>query len=145
MEILTINQEEERRMPMCGFNENMLDGLKGFHKGLVEHGIIDRSKLKNKTANEIIENEIRDMDRFLKEAKNIKDPEIREIIENLTKYARSFYSLISKIGLDKYQEIISSLNKIYFDMDRKYYKELEGKNNDMKKLVEHLNKVKIGG
>ena len=132
-------------MPLCGFNENMLNGLEGFHKGLVEHGIIDRAKLKNKTANEIIENEIRDMDRFLKEAKNIKDPEIREIIENLTKYARSFYSLISKIGLDKYQEIISSLNKIYFDMDRKYYKELEGKNNDMKKLVEHLNKVKIGG
>jgi len=132
-------------MPLCGFNENMLNGLEGFHKGLVEHGIIDRSKLKDKTANEIIENEIRDMDRFLKEAKNIKDPEIREIIENLTKYARSFYSLISKIGLDKYQEIISSLNKIYFDMDRKYYKELEGKNNDMKKLVEHLNKVKIGG
>ena len=132
-------------MPFCGFNENMLDGLKGFHKGLVEHGIIDRSKLKNKTAKDIIENEIRDMDRFLREARNIKDPEVRGAIENLTKYARSFYLLIDKIGLDKSHEIISSLNKIYFEMDRKYYRELEGKKNDMKKLVEHLNKVKIGG
>ena len=132
-------------MPICGFNQGMLDGMKGFHKGLVEHGIIDRAKLKNKTANDVIENEIRDMDRFLREARNIKDPEIREVIENLTKYARSFYLLIDKIGLDKSHEIISSLNKIYFEMDRKYYRELEGKKNDMKKLVEHLNKVKIGG
>lgn len=132
-------------MPLCGFNKQMLEGMKDFHEGLVNHGIIDRSKLKSKTTNEIIENEIRDMDRFLKEIHNIKNPEVRELIENLTKYAKSFYLLVKKIGIEESSEIISSLNKIYFEMDKKYYSELEGKKDDMKKLVKYLDNLKIGG
>lgn len=132
-------------MPFCGFNERMLEGMEGFHKGLVEHGIISRSKKKNLTTDEVMENEIRDMNRFLKEIHNIKNPEVREIIENLTKYAKSFYELVRKIGLKDYSKVIRSLNNLYFEMDRKYYNELEGKKEDMKKLVEHLNKIKIGG
>lgn len=131
-------------MPMCGFNQKMLDGVKDFHEGLVDHGITDRAKLKDKTADEIIENEIRDMDAFLREIYNIKDLETREAIENLTKYARSFYLLVRKIGIKKSSKIISSLNKLYFEMDRKYYSELEGKKDAMKKLAEHLNSLKIG-
>jgi len=132
-------------MAICGFNEKMLNGVKNLHEGLVDHGIIDRSKLKNKTTDEIIENELRDMDNFLKEIHNIKNPETREIIENLTKYARSFYVLIKKFGLKESSNIIKSLNEIYFEMDRKYYSELEGKKDAMKKLVEHLDNLKIGG
>lgn len=131
-------------MPICGFNDNMLDGLKGFHKGLVEHGILNRSKKKNLTTDEVIENEIRDMNRFLKEIHHIKDPEVRKLIENLTKYAKSFYELIGKIGLENYSKVINSLNNGYFEMDRKYYSELEGKKDDMKKLVEYINKIKMG-
>ena len=131
-------------MALCGFNQNMLDGMKGFHKGLVEHGIVDRAKLKNKTTKEIIENELKDMDAFLKETHNLKNREIRELIENLARYSKTFYELVDKLGLENYLKIIKSLNKIYFEMDRRYYKELEGKKDDMKKLVEHLNKIKMG-
>lgn len=132
-------------MPVCGFNEKMLEGIGNFHEGLVDHGIINRSKLKNKPTDEIIENEIRDMDNFLKEIHNIKDQDTREIIENLTKYARSFYLLIKRLGLEESSKIIKSLNEIYFEMDRKYYSELEGKKDAMRKLAEHLNGLKIGG
>ena len=125
-------------MPMCGFNNKMIDGLEGFHNGLIEHGIIDRSKKKNKTTDQIIINEIEDMDRFLKEMDNIKNPEIRELIENLTKYARSFYNLVKKIGIKDSSKIISSLNKIYFEMDRKYYNELEGKKDDKPFITTYL-------
>jgi len=130
-------------MPICGFNEKMLGGIKDLHEGLVDHGIIDRSKLKNKTTDEINENEIKDMDSFLKEIYNIKDPDVREIIENLTKYARSFYLLVKKFGLKESSKIIKSLNEIYFEMDRKYYSELEGKKNAMRKLAKHLDNFKI--
>ena len=130
-------------MPICGFNQKMLEGVKDFHEGLIGHGIIDRSKLKNKTTDEIIENEIRDMDAFLREIHNIKDEDVREIIENLTKYSRSFYLLIQKFGLEESSKIIKFLNRIYFEMDRKYYSELEGKKDAMKKLAEHLNKIQM--
>ena len=130
-------------MALCGFNQNMLDGMKGFHKGLVEHGIVDRAKLKNKTTKEIIENELKDMDAFLKETHNLKNREIRELIENLARYSKTFYELVDKLGLENYLKIIKSLNKIYFEMDRKYYDELEGKEDAMKKLVNHLNKMEV--
>ena len=132
-------------MPLCGFNEKMLEGVKNFHEGLIEHGVIDKSKLKNKPTNEIIENEISNMGSFLKEIHGIKDKDTREIIENLTKYTRSFYLLIKKIGLEKASVVINSLNEIYFEMDRKYYSELEGEKDSMKKLAMHLNTLKIGG
>lgn len=132
-------------MPICGFNSKMLEGVKDFHEGLIDHGIIDRAKLKDKATDEIIENEIRDMDTFLREIHNIKDPETREVIENLTRYARSFYLLVKKIGIKKSSKIISSLNKLYFEMDRKYYSELEGKKDAMKKLAVHLDGLKVGG
>ena len=132
-------------MPFCGFNQKMLEGVKDFHEGLIEHGIIDRSKLKNKTTTEIIDNEIKDMDAFLNEIHNIQDKDVREIIENLTKYARTFYLLVKKLGIEESSKIIKSLNEIYFEMDRKYYSELEGEKDAMKKLVEHLNKIKLEG
>ena len=71
-------------MPMCGFNEQMLEGMQEFHTGLIEHGIIARSKMKNKTHEEIIKRELSDMDRFQKEMHHIKDPLIQELIMKLT-------------------------------------------------------------
>ena len=133
------------KMALCGFNQKMLEGIKDFHQGLVDHGIVDRAKLRSKTSNEIIENEIGDMDAFLRETYNIKDDNVREVLENLTKYARSFYLLIQKLGLEKSSKIIKSLNEVYFEMDRKYYSELEGKEDAMKKLAKHLNEFNIGG
>src|SRR3989338_668045 len=176
-------------------NERMLKGLRGFHKGLVEHGIILRSKIKNQTFQETIQKELDDMDRFQKEIHRIKDPEIRELIRALTEYACAFYKLIQGKGIEDYKETIEFLdklyleiddkynfkedaeikeliealiryiaffnklmekkgignyrktidfvNKFYFVMDNRYYSELEGKPDDMKKLAEYLNEVKV--
>lgn len=130
-------------MPLCGFNQKMLKGLFAFHEGLVEHGLIQRSKNKKCSINETLQNEISDMDRFMVEIDGISDPESKEIIKNLTLYAKSFYTLIGKNGIDNYEQLIASLNNLYFEMDNKYYSELEGNPEDMKKLVEHLNTIKI--
>jgi len=72
-------------MPMCGFNQQMLDGLESFHSGLVEHGIVDRSRMKRETKEKIIIRELDDMNRFLKETHNIENEDMRELTEHLTK------------------------------------------------------------
>ena len=128
-------------MPVCGFNQKMIDGLDGFQTGLVEHGIIHRSKIKSQSFDKTIQNELSDMERFRKEMHNIKDLEIRELTLALTNYACAFYKLIDKNGIDNYKKTITFLNKYFFEMDRKYYSDLEGKKDDMRQLVEHLNKI----
>jgi hypothetical protein len=126
-------------MPMCGFNQKMIKGLTGFQNGLVEHGIIARSKKKQQSYDETVKKELDDMSRFMKEMHRIKDPNMRELTEALTKYACAFYKLVHKKGIDNYKDTIKFLNKFYFEMDNKYYSELEGESDDMKKLAIHLN------
>ncbi len=128
-------------MPMCGFNQKMLQGMSGFQSGLVEHGIIDRSEKKKQSFEETMNKELSDMSRFKKEIYRIKDPELRELTEALTSYACAFYKLIRKKGIKNYKETIQFLNKFFWEMDDKYYSELEGKPEDMKKLALHLNSI----
>lgn len=126
-------------MPLCGFNQKMINGLGGFQNGLVEHGIVDRSKNKNQTLKETLKKELNDMARFQKEIHRIEDPELRELTEALTRYACAFYKLIDKKGISNYKNIIKTLNKFFWEMDNKYYSDLEGKPDDMRKLAEYLN------
>lgn len=126
-------------MPMCGFNQKMLQGMSGFQNGLVEHGIIDRSEKKKQSFEDTMNKELSDMSRFMKEIYRIKDPELRELTEALTRYACAFYKLIKKRGIKNYKSTIQFLNKFFWEMDDKYYSELEGKPEDMKKLALHLN------
>ena len=130
-------------MPFCGFNQKMGEGLHGLQNGLVEHGIIDRSKKKNQTHEETLKKELDDMARFQKEMHRIKDPELRELTETLTKYACAFYKLVNKRGINNYKKTIQALNKFFWEMDNKYYEELEGKSDDMKQLAEYLNEIKV--
>lgn len=130
-------------MPWCGFNRKMEEGLLGLQSGLVEHGIIDRSKKKNQTHEETLRKELDDMARFQKEIHRIKDPELKELTETLTKYACAFYKLVNKRGINNYKKTIQSLNKFFWEMDNKYYTELEGKPEDMKQLVEYLNGIEV--
>jgi len=130
-------------MPYCGFNQKMLEGLQGFQSGLVEHGIIGRSKKKNQTHEETIQKELGDMAHFQKEIHRIKDPELRELTEALTKYACAFYKLVNKRGINNYKKAIQALNKFFWEMDNKYYEELKGKPDDMKQLTEYLNEIKV--
>ena len=128
-------------MALCGFNQKMIQGLSGFQNGLVEHGIIDRSKKKKQSFDETMNKELSDMSRFRKEIYRIKDPELRELTEALTSYACAFYKLIRKRGIKNYKSTIQFLNKFFWEMDDKYYSELEGKPEDMKKLALHLNSL----
>ncbi len=130
-------------MALCGFNQKMAQGLSGLQTGLVEHGIIDRSKKKNQTHDETLRRELDDMARFQKEVHRIKDPELRELTETLTKYACAFYKLVNNRGINNYKKTIQALNKFFWEMDNKYYTELEGKPEDMKQLAEHLNEIKV--
>ena len=130
-------------MPLCGFNQKMLEGLAAFHEGLVEHGLIERSKKKNQTTEQTINIELKDMDKFLKETHNLTEPEIRELTEALVGYASAYYKFVQKNGVNNYKKIIQFLNDFYFIMDDKYYSDLEGKPNDMKRLAEHLNEIRI--
>jgi len=128
-------------MPLCGFNQKMLQGMSGFQNGLVEHGIIDRSEKKKQSFEETMNKELSDMSRFMKEIYRIKNPELRELTEALTSYACAFYKLIRKRGIKNYKSTIQFLNKFFWEMDDKYYSELEGKPEDMKKLALHLNAI----
>jgi len=83
------------------------------------------------------------MSRFMKEIHRIKDPELRELTETLTKYACAFYKLVNKRGINNYKKTIQALNKFFWEMDNKYYTELEGKPEDMKQLAEYLNEIKV--
>ena len=83
------------------------------------------------------------MSRFMKEIHRIKDPELRELTETLTKYACAFYKLVKKRGIKNYKNTIQSLNKFFWEMDNKYYTELEGKPDDMKQLAEYLDKIQV--
>ena len=128
-------------MPMCGFNKQMLEGIKLLHTGLIEHGIIERSKKKNQTTGETMNKEIEDMGRFQKELSTIEDLEIRELVRTLTEYACAFYKLIQREGIENYEELIEKINNLYFEMDNKFYSELEGKPDDMEQLAIYLNKI----
>lgn len=130
-------------MPFCGFNQEMLEGVSKFHKGLVEHGILDRSKEKKQAVELIINKELEDMEDFLKETRNISDPEIRELTETLARYASAYYKFVQKKGVDNYKKVIQFLNTFYFSMDNKYYSELEGKPEAMKQLALYLNEFKL--
>jgi len=128
-------------MPFCGFDKQMLEGMKGFHKGLVEHGILHRSEKRKQTTEQTINKELEDMDDFLKETHNIKDPYMRELTETLAKYACAYYKFVQKKGVQNYKAVIQFLNKFYFSMDDKYYSELEGQPEAMKKLAVYLNDI----
>ena len=135
-------------MPLCGFNQKMLEGLKAFQEGLVEHGLYERSRETGQTFEERLDEELSDMDRFSPEMGKINDPEIRDITLGLSTFARAFYRLGRRKGLDNYKETASVVNAFFVEMDRAYYGErqgegLQGKPNDMRDLAEHLNGLKV--
>ena len=130
-------------MPLCGFNQKMLEGLVTFHEGLVEHGVIDRAKKKGQSVEQTLEAELDDMERFLAETPRIEDPQKRAIIEAITNYAKAFYQLVGSQGIDNYPQVIQKLNEFYRNMDHKFYSELEGKADDMRQLADYLNSEEI--
>ena len=129
-------------MPMCGFNEKMLEGLVAFQEGLVEHGLIERSKKTNQTVQERLEEELSDMGRFSVEMPKITDSEMRDLTIGLSTFAKAFYRLARRKGLDNYKQTAKGVNNFFIEMDAKFYGELQGKPEDMKELAIYLNTIK---
>ncbi len=129
-------------MPICGFNKKMLEGLRQFNEGLIEHGLIRRSKLKEQSLETTLSNELKDMERFLIEIPNINNSHLRNVIQGLTLYAKGVYGLADVKDIDNYKTFCQSLSRLFYGMDNKFYKELEGQSDDMKKLIGFLNESK---
>jgi len=130
-------------MPLCGFNEKMLEGLSAFNEGLVEHGLKYRSELNNETIDQAIKREISDMARLLSEIHRIDDNAKRILTEGIAKYAMGFYLIMRKNNIDEYKEIVDAIGQYFKFMDDKYYSELEGNPDDMKELAKNLDEKKI--
>ncbi|MFC1538653.1 hypothetical protein ACFL6H_04455 [Candidatus Latescibacterota bacterium] len=130
-------------MALCGFNEKMLKGLTAFNEGLVEHGLKFRSEKNNETIEQAIKREISDMTRLLSEIHRIDDNAKRVLTEGIVKYAMGFYLIMRKNNIGEYKEVVEKINEYFHFMDDKYYSELEGRPDDMKELVELLDKKKI--
>ena len=130
-------------MPLCGFNQKMLDGLRSFNEGLVEHGLMERSQRKQQTIDDTLSAELADMGRFLAETSAISDPRVRKVIEGLTTYAQGFYELIQGQDVSRYKGTVETLNNLMDGMDSKYYSELEGKQNDMQQLVQYIDAQRV--
>jgi len=134
-------------MPVCGFNEKMLEGLTAFNEGLVEHGLIHRAEKNGETLDQAVKRELSDMTRMLLEINKIENSAKRVLTEGIVKYAMGFYLVVRSKGVgdipNNYKEIIQTVGKYFDSMDSKYYGELEGKPNDMAQLAEYLNGVGI--
>lgn len=130
-------------MPICGFNEKMLKGLSAFNEGLVEHGLKFRSEKNSETIDQGIKREISDMTRLLAEIHKIDDSGKRIITEGIVKYAMGFYLVMRSNNIDNYREVVKKIGEYFHAMDSKYYSELEGTPDDMKELIEFLNKKEI--
>jgi len=130
-------------MPICGFNEKMLEGLTALTEGLVEHGLEYRCKKNGETIDQGIKREISDMTRLLFETWRIDDSAKRMLTEGIVKYAQGFYMLTRKTGIENYKENIGKIMDYFKFMDSKYYDELEGRPEDMRDLAEFLDKKEI--
>ena len=130
-------------MPLCGFNQKMLEGLAAIQEGLVGHGLHERSKETGQTYEQRLEEELSDMDRFSQEVHGIRDTEMRGIVVGLSTFAQAFYKLARRKGLDDYKKTIGAVNDYFVEMDRKFYGELQGQSDDMRRLTEHLNEVSV--
>ena len=129
------------QMPICGYNAKMLFGTSQFEEGLVEHGMIDRSILKDKSLEEISANELSEMDEFLREMPNITDEAFRNIIMGAGMHAKGVYLLVTPdhVRRGNYRNILKKSSDVLYGMDNEYYSHLETQPNRMKKLVEWIN------
>ncbi|MFM2224726.1 MAG: hypothetical protein RJA07_928 [Bacteroidota bacterium] len=131
-------------MPLCGFNDKMLKGLTAFNEGLVEHGLKYRSQKNGETIDQAIKRELSDMTRLLLELHKIDDSGKRVLTEGIVKYAMGFYLIMrSNDNIEAYKEIVEKVGAYFHAMDDKYYSELEGRPEDMKELIEFLNKKEV--
>lgn len=125
-------------MPLCGFDNQMLDGLEAFYTGLKE-AAVRNAKERDQSIIDAIHQEIREMDEFLGELSALPDPEDRQCLEGVTQFARSFYQNSLRRGGNVYSAMdaeIAHRRKFLQSVDERYYGHIQGKSpKPMKDLV----------
>ena len=120
-------------MPLCGFDEQMLTGLRMFHNGLKE-AVVRRAREDRITIEVAIDEELKEMDQFLKEMPDIRNPLQQMQLIGITRFARSFYENALKQSKEKKTPITNELDntdawtrKFLQRVDEEYYGRLKGR------------------
>jgi hypothetical protein len=134
-------------MTFCGFNDKMLEGLRAFSEGAVEHGLIDRSRQNGETLEHALSRELADMSRLRIELDTLNDPVKRLMTKGLLDYTVGVYLAVRRNGVNQipttYCDTIVRIVGYLKAMDDKYYKELKNRPDDMGELVVFLNRQSI--
>jgi len=120
----------------------MIYGLNLLTEGFVEHGLILRSKLQNENIPDRLSAERNDLERFISEAPNIDDPNIRDMVLGVALIARGFYNTLESDDVTKglYPANIKKVCDLIHNIDEQYYGGFQGKSDDMKLIVDWINK-----
>ncbi len=133
----------------CGYNEEMSKHMKGLLESFITYGILEKSRVKNRSAGESLKIELSDLDRLVSEAtRGITDPAKKDLIVGVATFAKGFYSLFNPENITQYKDIAAAVDKFYRAMDNKYYPELETEKekrnpNDVKLLVQYLDRLSL--
>ncbi|MDB4984133.1 MAG: hypothetical protein JWM20_312 [Patescibacteria group bacterium] len=111
-------------MPLCGFNQKMLDGLGLFAEGLWEQAI-KRSEEDKVSIEESLKQEIKEMNIF-KEILAEKDPKKVQGLHGIAFLAQALYghALDTDSHKESYDQGFARERKLFQDVDAKYYDEL---------------------
>jgi len=134
------------KMPLCGFDKEMLDGLDMFYNGLAE-AVTRKSKLQNITIVQAIEAEIEEMNEFISELSNVGNELLNQRLAGIASYALSFYSETLKRHKETKEDINKIIKKVLletrnflFEFDKMYEEYFRKTNSPMKELISWINK-----
>lgn len=136
-------------MPVCGFDKNMLDGLEKFLTGLID-AIERNSKLNNTSKEKTIEEEIKEMEEFVKELQVLRNKLNKEKLIGLVYFARAFYLSSLQRAKEENIDVNEAMKKeikdtinFFDEVDKIYYERLKGKvSQPLKELVKWIEKQK---
>lgn len=132
-------------MPLCGIDDQMLDGLSMFKKGLMEAVIRKSEEYEGKLKFSIthaINEELQEMDEFLEALPGISDECRRQKLEGIIRYAQAFY----QSALKRYKEEggtmqetmeteIKETRTFLYEVDKAYEEQFKGQQGSLRKLA----------
>ena len=126
-------------MAICGFNKKMLEGLKSFLDGAIEHGIIERAKNKGISIDEQFKNEFNEISSFIYNSKNIVDKPTQKQIQGIGLLVGGTFEKDQLRGVSNYSLAHISDTKLLKDLDDYFYENLNGDVKNMPKLFDWVN------
>jgi hypothetical protein len=119
---------------MCGFDQQMLEGLGVFHAGLAR--AITKRTGEGASFEDAVREELEELDAFISELQNLYNEVDREKLLGISSYARSFYHGALTHGLEQED---SRTRDFLYSLDRIYYERLEGRRESIPELIKILN------